>query len=554
MKVNSLFAGLALSALTRVTIAADISAWASRSLYQVVTDRFAQTVADGSKATECTNLNNYCGGTFQGIIDNLDYIQGMGFTAIQVSPITTNIEGETKYGEAYHGYWPNDIYTINSHFGTSDDLVALSKALHDRGMYLLVDVVINDMAIAYPQNVTDPSALNYSSLTPFDAESDFNPFCNITNFNDPAIYQNCWFGVEYVVLPSLDVSQKNISSVMFSWIKDLVSNYSIDGLRIDGAKQSNPTFLHEFQQSIDIFIFGEVYTGDVNGVCSYEANVTGLENYPLYGPMIQAFTAGALEPLPAMVASVEQACTNWTGLKTFSENQDLVRIGSLVNDTALAKNIIAFTILADGIPSIYQGQEQFQSGNYSPYNRAPLWPTNYDNTSDLYQATALYNTIRNHAISIDSRYATNHSALLHIDGSAYATAKGVEGYQIVAVYSNQGTGGGAYNLSFAHAYPAGTNVTEITSCNTSIAYATGNITVEMFQGQPRVFFPTNQLNGSGLCGSDRVATNLTSGSGSSGNSSSSSGGGAKKNDSAMAGVYAPTLMAGLLMVMTAMML
>jgi maltooligosyltrehalose synthase len=35
---------------------------------------------------------------------------------------------------AYHGYWPNDLYSVNSHFGTSDDLQALSAALHARGM------------------------------------------------------------------------------------------------------------------------------------------------------------------------------------------------------------------------------------------------------------------------------------------------------------------------------------------------------------------------------------------------------------------------------------
>jgi alpha-amylase len=35
---------------------------------------------------------------------------------------------------AYHGYWPNDLYSVNSHFGTSDDLQALSAALHARDM------------------------------------------------------------------------------------------------------------------------------------------------------------------------------------------------------------------------------------------------------------------------------------------------------------------------------------------------------------------------------------------------------------------------------------
>jgi alpha-amylase len=54
--------------------------WRAQSIYQVLTDRFALT--NGSTTAPC-NLNEYCGGTWQGIINKLDYIQGMGFTAVQ---------------------------------------------------------------------------------------------------------------------------------------------------------------------------------------------------------------------------------------------------------------------------------------------------------------------------------------------------------------------------------------------------------------------------------------------------------------------------------------
>ena len=58
--------------------------WKSRAIYQILTDRYAKT--DGS-TTKCTALNVYCGGTFKGVTNNLDYIQGMGFDAIWISPI-----------------------------------------------------------------------------------------------------------------------------------------------------------------------------------------------------------------------------------------------------------------------------------------------------------------------------------------------------------------------------------------------------------------------------------------------------------------------------------
>jgi alpha-amylase len=60
---------------------ATVNDWRSRSIYQVITDRFARP--DGSTTAPCVLADNkYCGGTWQGIINKLDYIQGMGFTAV----------------------------------------------------------------------------------------------------------------------------------------------------------------------------------------------------------------------------------------------------------------------------------------------------------------------------------------------------------------------------------------------------------------------------------------------------------------------------------------
>ena len=76
----------------------------------------------------------YCGGTYQGVIKQLDYIQGMGFDAIWISPVTYQLPEKTRWGYAWHGYWQQDLYRLNEHFGTVEDLKALSKALHDRDM------------------------------------------------------------------------------------------------------------------------------------------------------------------------------------------------------------------------------------------------------------------------------------------------------------------------------------------------------------------------------------------------------------------------------------
>jgi alpha-amylase len=323
--------------------------WASRSIYQVMTDRFARS--DGS-SDECKALDKYCGGTWTGLINKLDYIQGMGFTAIQISPVVENIKEDTGYGEAYHGYWPNNMYGINENFGQAGDLSHLSQALHDRGMYLMVDVVVNDMAVAIDGSMPNQK-IDYSKLNPFNDEKYYHKYCNITNYDDDKIAQECWLGVTNVALPDLDTESQQVSDMIGSWISGLVANYSIDGLRIDAAKHVNNDFLRPFVKAAGIFTFGEIYSGVVNNVCKYQKDnlIAAMPNFPIYFPLIKAFTAGNMKALSDMINDVDKGCNDTSVLGTFAENHDLPRFASLVDDMALAKNAIAFTILADGIPT-----------------------------------------------------------------------------------------------------------------------------------------------------------------------------------------------------------
>jgi alpha-amylase len=66
--------------------AASRDQWLGRSVYQVVTDRFARS--DNSTTASCeAGKGDYCGGSFQGIIHRLDYIQELGFDAVWISPV-----------------------------------------------------------------------------------------------------------------------------------------------------------------------------------------------------------------------------------------------------------------------------------------------------------------------------------------------------------------------------------------------------------------------------------------------------------------------------------
>lgn len=84
MRLFNLLQIISLISLTTTVSALSPAGWRSKSIYQVFTDRFART--DGSTTAACDpSVGIVCGGTIQGIISQLDYIQQMGFTAVRIS-------------------------------------------------------------------------------------------------------------------------------------------------------------------------------------------------------------------------------------------------------------------------------------------------------------------------------------------------------------------------------------------------------------------------------------------------------------------------------------
>ena len=240
-----------------------------------MTDRFA---LEGGKTAECdTEDRRYCGGSYQGIIEKLDYIQDLGFDAIWISPIVANIEGATAYGEAFHGYWAQDITQLNPHFGSEEDLVELSDALHQRNMYLMVDVVVNHFG---PPNssTSDPSSshfgppnssTSYASFKPFNQPSDFHPYCLITDYNNQTDVEQCWLGDNNIAPADANMENSFVVETYYSWIQSLVKKYGVDGLRIDTVKHIRKDFWPAFAALSGVYTVGEVYDGDTTFVKDY---------------------------------------------------------------------------------------------------------------------------------------------------------------------------------------------------------------------------------------------------------------------------------------------
>ena len=518
MKSSALSIAAAL-ALAGMSSAANITEWKSQAIYQVMIDRFART--DGSTTADC-DLSKFCGGTWKGLINHLDYIQDMGFTAVQISPIVENMEGETSVGEPYHGYWSQNNYALNKHFGTESDLKELVAELHKRDMLLMVDVVVNNMGQKF-DNVIPPK-VDYSKFKPFNKPEYFHKYCNVTEWTVEENYQECWLYPFGVALADLKTESKEVSNELNAWVKELVSNYSIDGLRIDAAKHVNDGFLAPFVEASGVFTFGEVLTGETEDFCRYQTKnlLPGMPNYLEYYPLYTAFNGGHLTKLEDLRNQAASGCMDVMALGSFSENHDMPRFASLNPDMALAKNVMTYILLSDGIPTgmfvlhplllfnlliktnrslqsvVYQGQEQHFNGSETPSNREPVWQSGYDKTAPLYVLTSHLLKLRSNAIKLSADYIETPSVTVLSDINNLCVQKGPEDSQIIFCVTNLSSNGGADDLSLDGFAPEA-EIVEVISCKTVTADATGSFPVYMGAGEPKAYVLASALEGTGLC-------------------------------------------------------
>jgi alpha-amylase len=307
---------VSLVSLFAFSSAATQEEWRTRSIYQVVTDRFAHA-NDTLLPPDCfVILGHYCGGTWRGIRDNLDYIENMGFDAIWISPVVGNLPQTTGDGQSYTSYWQQNLYALNHNFGTQDDLLDLISEVHARGMLLMLDIVVNHMGYYGP-----PESIDYSVFWPFNDQKYFHDYCSV---DDPANHTNaeeCWLGDGVVPLADLRTEDQDVQDMFGVWIHEMVQNYSIDGLRIDTAINVNPSFFTDFVKAAGVFATGETMTGNNLIACTWENTVGSILNYPIYYTLIRAFQdeEGSINDLVETIESTRENCNDPTVLGSFSE-------------------------------------------------------------------------------------------------------------------------------------------------------------------------------------------------------------------------------------------
>ncbi|KAL3460077.1 glycoside hydrolase superfamily [Aspergillus heterothallicus] len=457
MKLDASLASLFFSLISAVS-AADVEAWKSRNIYFALTDRVART-SDDSGGGACSNLGDYCGGTFQGLEAKLDYIKGMGFDAIWITPVVANAPG------GYHGYWAQDLYSINSNYGTADDLKSLVNAAHDKGIYVMADVVANHMGSPISSNAPEP----------LNQESSYHTDCTIDYSSQDSI-ETCRIASD---LPDVNTESSEIRTLFQDWISWLVTEYSFDGLRIDTVKHVEKDFWSGFTEAAGVYTVGEVWDGDPTYLAGYADSMDGLLNYAIYYPMNRFYQqTGSSQDIVDMHDQISSLFPDPSALGTFIDNHDNPRWLSVKNDVSLLKNALAYVILARGIPIVYYGTEQGYAGGADPANREDLWRSGFSTDADLYQAISLLSAARSSAGGLGG----DDHVHLYVADTAYAWSRA--GGELIVLTTNSGSGSGAEHC-FDSQVPGGSWENTFGE-GTYTADDSGQVCVTVSNGEPVV--------------------------------------------------------------------
>lgn len=175
------------------------------------------------------------------------------------------------------------------------------------------------------------------------------------------------------------------------------------------------------------------------------------------------------------------------------------RIAATNSDATIAQNAAAFTILGDGIPIVYYGQEHNLNGGNDPYNRVAAWLPQNGEVSDnnpLVAYVATLNKIRAWAIQKSPGYTTYGANVLNYSEDQISIRKDVLRTILTNAGSSQPT---ASYTTEGSAFEAGATVVDMISCKEYLADKDGEVTVTIGGGAVVVMLEQSLAQGSGVC-------------------------------------------------------
>jgi alpha-amylase len=361
-------APLILAALLAAAAAAPKPArpWSDDILYFVLVDRFA----DGDPGND-TNVDRkakgaFHGGDLKGLLAQLDEIASLGVTAIWVNPLVKNIPGHVDGAGfpdwGYHGYWADDFNSLDSRFGTEEDLRKLVEACHNRGIKVLLDVVYNHAGYD-TRYLRDPKTRKWlrSTIVGDCGEDDLT---------------SCLAG-----LPDFKTEQPEVAKFLLDAQIAWAKRSGIDGFRLDTVKHVDHPFWQEHRKRTraelgpQFFLLGEVFGADAEVL------------EPWFEP--DEMDAGFDFSFQGNVLGFVQGRGRTVAFNRYLEMRQKVRPGHLVahylsthdttgalfqlkGDMALFRLAAVLLFTTSGIPVIYYGEEVGRLGGEWPDNRGDM--------------------------------------------------------------------------------------------------------------------------------------------------------------------------------------
>ncbi|QOY93772.1 glycoside hydrolase family 13 protein [Massilia sp. UMI-21] len=349
----------------------------SDAIYQVMPDRFANGNPDNDSTRDTLEKANRAngsgrhGGDIQGIIDRLDYIQGMGFTQLWPTPLVEN----DMPAYSYHGYAATDHYRIDPRYGSNEDVRRLSHEAKKRGIGLIQDVVLSHIGSGHwwMKDLPTPDWINYGGKfvptqhhrtavqDPYASKEDADNFTRgwfvesmpDLNQSNPLvanylIQNNIWW-IEYAGLSGLRIDTFGYSDGAFlsAYTRRLMEEYP--GLNMVGEEWSTrPPVVARWQRGKDNFD-------------GYRATMPSMMDFPLAESMRGALAGkrgGNVFTDVYETLSLDYLYPEPHKLVLFEANHDVSRIWSEVGeDLDRYRMMMVFLMTMPRIPQLYTGDE-----------------------------------------------------------------------------------------------------------------------------------------------------------------------------------------------------
>ena len=291
----------------------------------------------------------------------IDHIQKIGCTALYIGPLFESVG---------HGYETTDYKKLDSRLGTNEDLTNFVAACHEKGIRVIFDGVFNH---------TGRDFFAFKDIQANREHSRYvNWYCNVnfggnTEYNDGFSYEN-WGG--YNLLVKLNQRNPEVQNYICDVIRFWVSEFDIDGIRLDAADVLDFDFMRTLRHTADevkkdFWLMGEVIHGDysrwVNG-----GTLHSVTNYVLH----KALYSGHNDHNYFEIAHTVKYLQNMGDLDlyNFVDNHDVERIYTKLSNKAHFAPVHVLLYTLPGIPSIYYGSEFGIEGKKEKFSDASLRP------------------------------------------------------------------------------------------------------------------------------------------------------------------------------------